>query len=557
MISAPSPAPLPQTVEPPRLDPSSAELERRQGVWPWIVTAAALLPILAVNQYFSHHRSDETDAWLFAYHGRELLHGARLYADVWDNKPPLVYWFNAAALWLGGGSLAAVRAACAAVVLAAATMIFLSARRLYGPWPACAVTVVAVMHLTLDYYHVGTDRPETLLVMFELAAFYWYVRADTGRVRRAPVLVACGVCVGLSFCSKQIGLAFAGAIVLHTIYQVATGRMTAASALSRLTCVGAGWAAMVGAVWLALAYTSDLRWAWDAVFAYNVELSRSRGSHSWWPQWFGLRDNLYAMRLPLLLAGSSVAYALIWGRRNMTWAALASAAQPSLTAPHVLFGCWMALGLYLAQVGLDARMHYYAVALPPLVMWGGHGLGTALRYAGASWRGGPTYPAILILVLAAALAMRPLEMHRDSLARAITEQSDEQTGGTGRKLAGYLRSVTEPAATLFVCSYDPRLYWLADRRQAVRYILLDNMGLQDAVSRRRLDELVALLQASPPDVIVAEPDWLKRAASGGGDDRPRDRQLDYSNLANWIGANYKQPDATSWPSIWRRTMDSR
>jgi len=517
------------------------------------VTAAALLPILAVNQYFSHYRSDETDAWLFAHYGRELLQGARLYADVWDNKPPLIYWFNAAALWLGGGSLVAVRAACAAAVLLAAAMICLSARRLYGPWPACAVTVAAVLHLTLDYYHVGADRPETLLVLFELAAFYWYVRAETGGGRRAAALVGCGACAGLSFCTKQIGLAMAGAVVLHTLYQFATGRVSAASALSRLTCVGAGWAAMVGAVWLALAYTTDVRWAWDAVFAFNMELSRSRGLGAWWPQWFGMRDNLYAMRLPLLLAGSSVAYALIWERRRMATVASVSVAQPSLTAPHLLFGGWLALGLCLAQVGPDARMHYYAVALPALVMWGGHGLGTALRLAGTSRYGGPAYPAVLILVLAAALALRPLEMQRDTLARAIAEQSDAQTHGAKSELADYLRSRTQPTATLFVCGYDPRLYWLAGRRQAARYIRLDNLGGVDALSRSRLDELAALLQASPPDVIVAGPDWLRRTAAGG-DDRPRDRRLDYGGLADWIGANYKQPDAGSWPSVWRRTM---
>jgi len=551
--SAPTLAPLPRTVDQSLLDPSSAKPDRRHPVWPWIVTAAALLPILAVNQYFSHFRSDETDAWLFAYYGRELLRGARLYADLWDNKPPLMYWFNAAALWLGGGSLAAVRAACAAVLLAAAGMIFLTARRLYGSWPACAVTVVAVMHLTLDYYHVGTDRSETLLVLFELAAFYWYVRAETDGVRQSAVLVACGACAGLSFCTKQIGLATAGAVVLHTVYQLATGRTTTASALGRLTCVGAGWAAMVGGVWMVLAYTSDLHWAWDAIFAFNVELSQSRVSRSWWPQWFGMRDNLYAMRLPLLLIGSSVAYALIWGRRNMTRAALASTARPSLTAPNVLFGCWLAIGLYLAQVGLDERMHYYAVALPPLVMWGGHGLGFALRCAGADRHGGPSYPAVLILALAAALALRPLEMHRDTLARVITDQSDEQSGDKLSRLADHLRSITAPEARLFVCSYDPRLYWPADRRQAVRYILLDNRGVNDALSRRRLNELVSQLQALPPDVVVAEPDWLRRATSGGGDDN----RLDYGSLANWIGANYEQPDAMSWPSIWRRTTDNR
>jgi hypothetical protein len=84
---------------------------------PVVVIAAATLaclPILAIAQFIAHARVDELDPWLFAYYGRRLLEGARLYTDIWDNKPPGIFWLNALGLRLAGGSIWGVWLLCAA-----------------------------------------------------------------------------------------------------------------------------------------------------------------------------------------------------------------------------------------------------------------------------------------------------------------------------------------------------------------------------------------------------------------------------------------------------------
>ena len=108
-----------------------------------LATALMCLPILAVAQAISHIRVDEFDAWLFAYYGKQLTHGRVLYEQLWDNKPPGIFWINAVGLWFSGGSLAGPITLCAAAVTAACAVFFAVTRRLYG-LPAAAVTTATV-----------------------------------------------------------------------------------------------------------------------------------------------------------------------------------------------------------------------------------------------------------------------------------------------------------------------------------------------------------------------------------------------------------------------------
>ena len=69
-------------------------------------TPALLVALLAgaavINQSAVHWRSNNADSDLFAYYGWCIAHGARPYLDVWDNKPPGIWWVNAAAIRLCG-----------------------------------------------------------------------------------------------------------------------------------------------------------------------------------------------------------------------------------------------------------------------------------------------------------------------------------------------------------------------------------------------------------------------------------------------------------------------
>ncbi len=45
------------------------------------------------------------DAGVFLYIGDRILNGGIPYLDVWDHKPPVIYFINAFGLLVGGGSV--------------------------------------------------------------------------------------------------------------------------------------------------------------------------------------------------------------------------------------------------------------------------------------------------------------------------------------------------------------------------------------------------------------------------------------------------------------------
>ena len=153
------------------------ETSRTQPAVAVLATVLICLPLLGASQVLAHIRVDEFDAWLFAYYGKQLTHGRVLYEQLWDNKPPGIFWVNAVGLWLTGGSLVGPIALCAAAVVAAWVTFLAVARRLYGLGPACVAAVMAAVFLNQQYFHVGCNRPNTFFVLTELAAFLLYVRA--------------------------------------------------------------------------------------------------------------------------------------------------------------------------------------------------------------------------------------------------------------------------------------------------------------------------------------------------------------------------------------------
>jgi len=131
--------------------------------------------LFGVGQTAAHLRTDETDCWLFAYYADQMLQGRQLYGELWDNKPPGIFWINALGLQLGGG-YGGVIALCVLASAVALGVFFLIARKWYGCTPAIIGTVLASLYLSHQMYRGGTNRPETFVVLFDLAAVFWYQR---------------------------------------------------------------------------------------------------------------------------------------------------------------------------------------------------------------------------------------------------------------------------------------------------------------------------------------------------------------------------------------------
>src|SRR5258707_15779134 len=72
------------------------------------------------------------DGGVFLYVAQRMLDGAALYRQVWDHKPPLVYYLNALGLWLTQGSRWGVWGIEALAVAAATLLSVQLLRRVFG-----------------------------------------------------------------------------------------------------------------------------------------------------------------------------------------------------------------------------------------------------------------------------------------------------------------------------------------------------------------------------------------------------------------------------------------
>jgi len=127
----------------------------------------------------------------------------RLNDLIFLDKPPLHYWGMAAGMAVFGVGEWGVRSAHAVWFTAAALLVGLLARALWGrgsgPW---ATLIYATMLLPFGAATVIT--PDTLLAFWALAAAYAYWRAFTAPSRRGQILwtLAAGVAIGLGILSK-------------------------------------------------------------------------------------------------------------------------------------------------------------------------------------------------------------------------------------------------------------------------------------------------------------------------------------------------------------------
>ena len=94
------------------------------------LAAAALTVVLRLPSLMEpHHYGDEG---IFAAVAGQLLHGDVLYAHVWDDKPPLIFWLYAAVLGLFGPSMLALRLLAMLWAAATAAAVAVLALRMAG-----------------------------------------------------------------------------------------------------------------------------------------------------------------------------------------------------------------------------------------------------------------------------------------------------------------------------------------------------------------------------------------------------------------------------------------
>jgi len=493
------------------------------GRWlPHLAVGLLIAAAVVVNQSAVHWRDNLIDSHMFAYDGWCIAGGARPYVDVWDNKPPGIWWANAAGFLVSRGADSAGVAGevliCTCTLTLTLAGFVVAAGALFHRSVLVVAAVVGVLLLTHQRYECGSNRTETFVLACEMWVIAGYVRW-LGRTRtrgRWVWLVVAGVAGGLAPFFKQSGLAASAACAVHLAWLQVTGRRPRHA--SPWIAAGGACAAVVAGGALALAWTGSLAEAWFAVFRFNRAYFAVHDA-----TWMRMDRAFLAYRpvlVPILgvfvlvtLAATMDVFRLSRARRRD------SAPKVDDQAGRGAIWWWLLLSAYLAFVSPGRQEHHLMPVLGPLTLLILIPLDALARPSGFAARlvrspllFVPLTAGAYLLGLVALDGLQPLphawrqKLHWYSLATLAPRPYEFQ--------AAAIRRLTSPGELIYVWGFSPGTYRFAFRRCPSRFATLEKPGQVGQHAQFIVDEVRAALRRDPPAVLVIAPDdwdYLTRA----------------------------------------------
>ncbi len=526
-------------------------------------------PIIGLNQYVSHQRTDDADQYFYAYMGRQLADGKALYSEVWDFKPPGIYWIGALAAGITRYSSVGPLLVCAAALALAFTVLFAWSRSYFSPATAVLATTVGCIFLLQPEYLVGSLRPETFILPLEamtLAAYFWGTRSS-----RPWLLPLAGVGLAGAFLIKQTALALAVAIALDqwVVRPLCQRDVWPSRPVRNTLLLLSGAVAALGATLFELARTTELAEVVEAVFVVPARYAAEARRDGWMP-WEEWRQHLQAMALPVVLAGCAVGFTAWHTVVRRTDSRSATTDTPPDSRPAGLAAVadimpmlliWLSVATAAALATPHRQTHYLAPALTPLIVLATGGIHLLISACREGRR--LTFAAWVCVVWMAYMCRAPIVEETTAAAAIWVGQERARDDDENARLAAVVQCHCPPGEPVYISGYRPRLWLLADRPPAVRH-----PGAMSAARLGRhagpiLDEIVAGLNVAPPRVIVvggpelAALDWNATAVDA---ESVLQGVPNYASAAApaWVEAHYVPAREDNRGQVWvRRDVAAR
>lgn len=471
---------------------------------------AVMLPTVAISQIIAHLRLDVVDDQMFGYYGWRILHGATVYVDIWDNKPPGIYWINALGFLIGADSYAGVIALCATALVAAHVCFFIVASSNYYRGAAALATVFASFYITHGYYQGGTNRTETFMMPCELAAVAFYMR---GFARdRWWKWYAAGLFCGAAFLFKQVGLAAWGAMGLHTILLVVLRDITWRSGLQRCLLLAGGVVTVLAVAAEALFVQGALDDAIYATFTFN-QAYFAGGDSTWWDNYANRHmlgwNMMPILRMPVLAAIAAVIHAFLWWVRPRH-------RPPEIEKPlqsigpvcpryMFLFGVWFAAAFYGAMVSPHAFRHYLVPLIPPLMLLVGYLINVLRTEVGLVQRIQQRAWVLVAFVVMGFFAAESFELQTQEVGQVWVDRVERGEPGEWEVIGDQVAELSQPDETIHCWGYNPGIYLRSRRPNASRYTTMEKIGQlrgQPEALQIQAEVRETLMERGPPALLV-------------------------------------------------------
>lgn len=470
-------------------------------------------------------RPPEHDEGVFLYVAQVITSGDMPYRDVWDHKPPGIYFINVAALALGGQWGVWVMQL---VALVAAAWLSYRALAPLGRLAAAFGTfawLTAVLEL-LPLPGVQTSFAEYYGLPLQFGALYMWTRpGQRGLVRYAAIGILAGAATLLKPSVLGIWIAIALAIAWAGLR---SGRRR--EALSQLLTIAGGAAIVIGATILWLASGGALADAIDEVVGYSFAFSSLASPLELATGIAGGLNRMLPSGLPVLAALGCL-FALRSGRTAVVSVALVA----------------LPFELVLAVTGRG--LHYHLLSALPVfgVLAAQLIAAMAMRIPRSAALGVRGLSLVIVLSQSVVLSFF-LTVEKPSPVPAAVE---------------FVRASTRAVDTVLIWGSRTEVLVLAERRSPTRFVYqFAPLATRRYGSGARVDELLADLESSRPAMIVdasrdsfhTPPLDRTEFAAWSSDDPGYAWPPETVRIIEFVVANYVRAEVIAgidWP-VWRR-----
>lgn len=520
---------------------------------------AVVVAFVIFNQSAAHWGANPADTHMFRYFGWLIAQGERPYVDFWDNKPPGIWWLNAAAISLVGPGELSTMAVCGMAVAAAILAFTILSQCAWGAhmrWPAL---LVGGLLLTHGRYECGANRTETFVIALETFAMaFWLL--SRGAKRPLICVALAGACAGAAPLFKQAGIAAGAACLagfaMNFIANFRSGlRNPPITTQNRrvfhvFACFCGGLLIPPLLAALALWSQGGLGEAYFAVFAFNRAYF-AVGDASWMNISGSTRlywtPAILPLRWPLLIiaAGAFLAlYQHLWkqghadsGRAPVDWQAL------------IIVLMWGGLAYYLSTVGPGRRPYHFSTVLPAigvLALWPLHVMFTSPKGT-QGYLQRPSIAVCLVIYVAGYY-----ELVADSWATAGTAWSEKpswyaierRVPAPYERQAAAICAYSDPTDRVYVWGWNPGAYCYACRRPSSRFATLEKGSHVGEHARFIVEGARHDLLRRPPKVLLI-----------GLADLAALREANPPAFMTWVDENYRETETIDGMVLFVHKLD--
>lgn len=406
-----------------------------------------LLPTSPWNLQFAYR-----DSGVFLYTGWRILNGELPYRDIWDHKPPVIFYINALGLSLSDGSRWGVWLIELVLLSMAAFLGFQLLKKAFGLLPSFFSLLLWL--LSLVYVLQGGNLTTEYTLSLQFAALWLVYHADKSK-RPDWNFFLIGLTGAIAFFTKQTAVGIWIAILVYLTFKRLFSRQGRQwFRESSLIALGALTFSAVVTVFFWI--QGALPQLWNAAFEYNfIYSARTSGDLSERLDTIirGIRPLTRVALLQLGLTGYAFAILLLLFRRNLLDKAL----------PLVFIGL-INLPVELILIGLPGRTfpHYYMTLLPVLAIFTGAAAWVAV-YLMTSWKVPGIIQAALVLIIAGLVSWSSFDdyLNQVYMYRDFTRN---------RPMVEYIQENTSPGDQVLVWGAETSINYFARRRSPTVFV---------------------------------------------------------------------------------------